>query len=141
MMTGVTATFYVEIVDETATPATFKWKKGSGGSFVTTDVSTGATSLSDGVSIAFTGTTGFNSANAWEFTVPKGGDAINAPVAATSTEYTRFSIKGSGETTVHNAGLSVEAGGGKVDSGGVAVVSDGRYAKRCCGVSSEVIVW
>lgn len=129
VMTSSTATFYVEIVDKTSTPATFKWKKGTGGSFVTSDVSTDATALSDGVSIAFTGTTEFDSANTWEFTVTEGADASDVAVTSTNTEHTRFSIQGSGKTTVHNAGLSVEAGGGKIDSGGVAVVSDGAYVR------------
>jgi hypothetical protein len=85
--------------------------------------------LGDGVSVAFTGTTGFDAAGAWAFTVTLGGDAANALVTATNTDYTRFSVKGSGETTVHNAGLSVEAGGGKVEAGGVLVAADGAFIR------------
>src|ERR1043166_1436739 len=66
--TGTTAaTFHLEIDNDAATPATYKWQK-NGGAF-TTGVNTATTPhlLSDGVSVTFLTTTGFSNGDAWDF--------------------------------------------------------------------------
>lgn len=66
--TGTVTATYTVIIDSTGTPDTFKWKKNSG-SFTTGVVITGsAQTLSDGVTITFSATTGHTANDQWVIT-------------------------------------------------------------------------
>ena len=64
---------YTAVIDSTGTPDTFKWQK-NGGAFTTGVAITGATqTLTDGVKIKFTSTTGHTIGDQWTFTATPSG--------------------------------------------------------------------
>jgi Chaperone of endosialidase len=107
--TDISAVTYTIIIDGTGTPDTFKWQKNSG-SFATGVAMTGSSqTLTDGVSIKFTATTGHTLNDQWVITVTP-----QNPFGVQNAAGTRsFSIENNGTvgigTTSPNSLLEISA--------------------------------
>lgn len=82
--TGASDATFTVIIDGTGTPDTFKWKKDSGSFTTGVSITGSAQTLTEGVTITFSATTGHTSGDQWVFTTNVSEPKIVVPVAATS---------------------------------------------------------
>lgn len=124
--TGVAPATFTVIIDATGTPDTFKWKKNNGSFTTGVAASAGAHTLSDGVTITFSATTGHTLADQWVITCPVATQATYGAIAK-SAQYVRkgdrISIDVDSVHTNVGNGLSVHVLLTKGNPGGVGHVA------------------
>ena len=85
LYTGTSSTFFTVVLQTTASPNTFKWKKGSGAFTTGVNCSTSPIALSDGVTIKFGALTGHTIGDTWSILAE---DSVDATQSANGEELT-----------------------------------------------------
>lgn len=85
LYTGTSSTFYTVVLETTASPNTFKWKKGSGTFTTGVNCSTSPITLSDGVTVKFGALTGHTIGDTWSILAE---DSVDVTQSANGEELT-----------------------------------------------------